>query len=178
MATSDTKVCTSCGADLPLDAFPRHARSKDGRAWSCKPCHRAKAQSWREQNPDKARETRERYRAKNPTAHRAASLSRNYGITEAQFEEMNDEQDGLCAICGNAEPGAPKAYLCVDHVADTTNIRGLLCSTCNAAIGLLRHDPSILAAAIAYLERPVRMVGVKVPHGVHRGRFERDMKEN
>lgn len=35
---SDVKRCTKCGRWLPMTAFHRHYRSRDGRAYSCKEC--------------------------------------------------------------------------------------------------------------------------------------------
>lgn len=43
--------------------------------------------------------------------------------------------------------------LAVDHCHENGHVRGLLCSSCNTAIGLLRDDPAILRSAIAYLEK-------------------------
>lgn len=39
---SDTKVCRCCGERLPIDAFARHGKSKDGYSNICKAC-KAKA---------------------------------------------------------------------------------------------------------------------------------------
>lgn len=47
-------------------------------------------------------------------------------------------QQGRCAICGR-EPRSGK-HLHVDHDHDTGRVRGLLCFSCNAAIGQLHHD--------------------------------------
>ena len=45
--------------------------------------------------------------------------------------------------------------LVVDHDHETGKIRGLLCSNCNVAIGLLEEDISRMQSMIAYLERYV-----------------------
>lgn len=33
-----TKVCSKCGVELPITAFDKHGRSKDGYASICKAC--------------------------------------------------------------------------------------------------------------------------------------------
>jgi hypothetical protein len=42
--------------------------------------------------------------------------------------------------------------LAVDHSHETGAFRGLLCHSCNRAIGLLGDDPARLRAAAEYLE--------------------------
>lgn len=41
--------------------------------------------------------------------------------------------------------------LSVDHCHKTGKVRGLLCSNCNTAIGLLKEDINVLKNAINYL---------------------------
>ena len=80
-----------------------------------------------------------------------------YGITAEQYEEMNRLQGGRCLICGQAERGTRRGIpktLAVDHDHDTGEIRGLLCSKCNTAIGLLDDDPKRARAVARYLDRP------------------------
>lgn len=77
-----------------------------------------------------------------------------YGLTEADYERMKDEQGGVCAICGGTQSRADSdGELVVDHDHATGAVRALLCGLCNTGIGALRDDPTILAAAIAYLRK-------------------------
>lgn len=55
-----------------------------------------------------------------------------------------------CAICFEAPRLGER--LAVDHCHETGVVRGLLCRRCNTGIGLLRDDPMVLNAAVAYLE--------------------------
>jgi formate dehydrogenase maturation protein FdhE len=77
-----------------------------------------------------------------------ATLRSVYGITLAQKISMLKEQRGVCAICG-----LPPKKACVDHNKDTGQIRGVLCHSCNVAIGLLAHDIERIEAAKNYLIR-------------------------
>lgn len=55
-----------------------------------------------------------------------------YGITLEDYEKMLESQNGGCAICGRVPTGRA---LHVDHDHKTGLVRGLLCHSCNHAIG-------------------------------------------
>jgi hypothetical protein len=79
-------------------------------------------------------------------------LKRTYGITIEEYEKMHRAQSGRCAIC-HARHAAQRFYrLVVDHDHTTGEVRGLLCTTCNSALGLLKDDPAIIRKAADYLE--------------------------
>jgi len=82
------------------------------------------------------------------------SLKMNYNISIDEYEKLYNEQSGVCAICKKPEirvlNGRP-LRLGVDHDHVTGKIRGLLCSSCNTALGLLKEDPSIFISALEYL---------------------------
>lgn len=98
------------------------------------------------------------YTREKPQILKKSQLKRDYGITFEEYENMLAAQDGGCAICGKPETnihrrtGQPM-MLAVDHAHDETKkVRGLLCHAHNTGIGLFNDDPSLLRAAISYLE--------------------------
>lgn len=80
---------------------------------------------------------------------RTAYLKNAYGITEQEYRKLLRRQHGVCAICG-AKP--KNQTLAVDHDHETGKVRGLLCRSCNVALGCLKDDIRLLSAAIVYLE--------------------------
>ena len=81
---------------------------------------------------------------------------------------MLAEQDGKCANCRRPPEQVHRKSgkvrdLAVDHCHETKAVRGLLCTDCNMAIGLLRDDPALLRAAADYLDRhsPKRVEGFR-----------------
>lgn len=64
---------------------------------------------------------------------------------------MLDFQDGKCGVCRKPENG--KA-LAVDHCHETGRVRGLLCSKCNTAIGLLKDSRELLQRAERWVMEP------------------------
>lgn len=63
------------------------------------------------------------------------------------YEATYAEQEGCCVICGGYQP-----VLVIDHCHETQAARGLLCSNCNVALGMLQHNPVVALRAAAYLE--------------------------
>lgn len=81
---------------------------------------------------------------------RKSYLMLRYGITIEQWQEMFDNQNGCCAICGKHQSKMVKT-LSVDHDHKTGIVRGLLCHQCNAALGNLCDDIDVLKKALDYL---------------------------
>jgi hypothetical protein len=91
-------------------------------------------------------------KARDAGSERRRKLLANYGLTVDDYERMNLEQDGRCAICGGASTRADSgAGLVVDHDHETGQVRQLLCNLCNTGLGAFRDSPAILLDAIAYL---------------------------
>lgn len=77
-------------------------------------------------------------------------LIRLYGIDTEVRERMERDQDHKCAICSDYFEDSRKLH--IDHCHSSGKVRGLLCSQCNQAIGLMKDDRNILLSAIAYLD--------------------------
>lgn len=77
---------------------------------------------------------------------RLMGRARKYGIDAEEYLRLLKTQDRKCAICGS-EP----ARLFIDHCHTSGKVRGLLCTQCNAGIGMFKEDPSRLRGALAYL---------------------------
>lgn len=74
---------------------------------------------------------------------------KKYGLTQEQYEELLTRQDGKCAVCKTPMDGVRNEH--IDHDHATGQVRGLLCSHCNTAIGKFKDNPDILIAAAQYL---------------------------
>ncbi len=85
-------------------------------------------------------------------------LHRKYNISLEDYRDMYIEQNGKCAICNSNGRSRISIHhsmpLVIDHCHLTHKVRGLLCHTCNTAIGQLEDSIETLQNAINYLSRP------------------------
>lgn len=130
----DSKVCRDCRIDKPSIDFPKNQNNNDGLHSYCRSCNNARAKK----SPN--------YKA----SIRKAQLFKFYGITPEDYDSMFAKQQGVCAICGEADDEKRK-YLCVDHNHTTGVVRGLLCHNCNIGLGKFKDDINLLNKAIWYL---------------------------
>lgn len=89
----------------------------------------------------------------NPEYHRAWKLRRLYGLTMDDYATLVQQQDGICAICGQPETAKDRAgrvQLRVDHDHVTGRVRGLLCHNCNTVLAYVERA-SWLHSALAYV---------------------------
>lgn len=94
---------------------------------------------------------RERIREKN----KGYQIKR-YGISVEEYELMASNQKNLCLICNNPEISkncsGTISRLAIDHDHITGKVRGLLCKSCNTALGLARDSVDLLEKMIKYLK--------------------------
>lgn len=79
-------------------------------------------------------------------------LKHRYGLDYQTYQNMYDRQGGCCAICKEPKQlGGPKG-LHVDYCQGSKQVRGLLCISCNTALGKFKENIEFLEAAINYLK--------------------------
>jgi len=72
------------------------------------------------------------------------------GMSKSMYIAFCKHHSNQCNICGRTAK-ENKKDLAVDHCHETLKIRGLLCSQCNSALGLLGDDFDSLFRATSYL---------------------------
>ena len=91
---------------------------------------------------------------------RESYFRRKYGLSQEDLADHLERQLGVCCICLRR----PAVHVDHDHVTGT--VRGVLCFTCNAALGQLQDDPAIMRRAAAYVEGQVWQP-IKLAPGVY-----------
>lgn len=133
-----TKICSKCGGVVDTVRIPYGRR--------CRDCRNKATREWVKNNPEK--------RLGETLRSRLANWGKQ-GIrfSHEEYDELLASQGGKCAVCRTANPGGRggRAAFHVDHDHDYHHVRGLLCSRCNQALGLLRDSPHLLRAALRYL---------------------------
>lgn len=102
----------------------------------------------------------EYYYRKDSQSHRAECKEcliekqryKKLGVCNTQYEEMLVSQKGCCAICQSKLNSSRYTKFAVDHDHTTGKVRGLLCTSCNTAIGLMKDSVIRLQSAITYLQ--------------------------
>lgn len=76
---------------------------------------------------------------------------KDYGMTDAEYDQLLEYQGGGCAICGRP----PKTKrLDTDHDHQTGLLRGLLCFPCNRLLIGRHTDWRLFREAAWYLRKP------------------------
>ena len=94
---------------------------------------------------------RERKRATSEGAW-AKRVEETYGITSEEYYAILEHQGGVCALCRRANGRSKR--LSVDHSHLTGEVRGVICSRCNAILGHMRDDPAVADRFAEYLTNP------------------------
>lgn len=173
------KTCTKCNTNKPYSEFHKFYKSPDGYKPHCKSCVRE--YDMKEHDPKrvfdrKMQGTQMQCRwckqyleqnsfGKNKTYCKECSNKightnnlKRFGLTPDQYIDMSNNQNNVCKVCGNEEKQNKR--LAVDHDHNCCDgafscgkcIRGLLCSRCNKALGMINDDIDLLENFINYLK--------------------------
>jgi hypothetical protein len=133
------KRCGSCKLRKAYAEFYKNISTPDGYSWNCKHCTNNYAKN---------------------------SRVGKYGITKDHFAYMLNIQENRCPICQvvfgpNNPPAIDHDHSCCPTKVGTDRllskkcgkcVRGLLCTRCNAGLGMLGDNVQRLISAINYLK--------------------------
>jgi len=123
--TADSKVCRDCQIDKAAAAFAKNWGHGSGLQARCKDCRRI------------------------------FDTLRKYSLSRESFDAILAAQNGACAICDRAFVESPQVdhdHSCCAYDGSCGRcVRGLLCGSCNRAVGLMGDDADRLMAASAYI---------------------------
>lgn len=141
------KTCNRCDITKKENHFRADVRYNGGYIHQCKLCEGALRKDRYERDREKELTySRERFKNLDKQTRKKYKLKHRYNLSLEQYEQMLIEQNYECKICRDTK------NLCVDHCHTTNKIRGLLCSTCNKALGAFKDNINILNSAIKYLD--------------------------
>lgn len=174
-----SKKCYKCELDKLLSEFYKDTGTHSGYKGPCKECCRTynktdarKAAVKKYKQSDKGKkcnktykqsekgrlaQQRERSQYSYPIRSRRNTLAKCYGITIEIYDQMLADQNGVCAICLEAEKikaGDKVRRLAVDHYDDASGkpiVRGLLCYECNTSLGKFKDSLEVVGRAYSYL---------------------------
>ena len=146
------------------DVHPEANGERNAKSRSCVVCNKERMRERRAADPEYHRKaTRaayEKWYPKNKHKVRARKRKTATGIDAETFAALMKLQGGICAICrvGLAD-GDRNTH--ADHCHDTGKPRGILCSTCNQAEGLIRRSGlgvrEFASRLAGYIENPPAM---------------------
>jgi hypothetical protein len=131
-----TKRCPKCGETK--DETQWVFKDKEHKCFSsyCKQCDNVRKKlSARERFKDPERRKKENHRQR----------LWKYGINEKIFTSLMERAQGKCEICGDP------SELVIDHCHTSKEVRGILCWSCNVALGHFKDSEEKIKKAFEYL---------------------------
>lgn len=112
----------------------------------CPDCEKVKPHSDWERNKTSSDGWASYCRKCRAARNRDSYFRRKYGLSQDELRDRVKRQGHLCVICLAAPPEH------VDHDHETGAVRGVLCFSCNAALGQLKDRPDVMRRAADYVE--------------------------
>lgn len=150
------KTCSKCNQTKNLNLFYRNKRNKDGLNYYCKECSNSINNDFRKNryplDKQKNRDNQKRWQQRHSKEVKDKKLKAKFNITIKDYNNMLTEQNYSCKICCIKQIDLT-INLSVDHCHFTGKIRGLLCNSCNLALGLFKDNIEYLKNAQNYLKQ-------------------------
>jgi hypothetical protein len=156
--TATGRVCTKCRRFKLWELFPIDLANTYGHRPCCKRCAAKASAKWKKEtdyyNTNRTTILKYKKATYNPVKKKAYDLLNKYGITLHEFRAMLKRQKYACKLCRRRLVSLAKTRTneaVVDHCHKTNTVRGLLCHSCNRALGLLKDNPRLLLRAAKYV---------------------------
>lgn len=149
------KQCNKCLTTKPIDQFIV-TRGKPGT--QCKECKNKYLADYYSKKKTVLADRAAQRLEEDPDFYRKSLMKSRYKMSLDEYNAMLEDQNYGCMICGGTNKSG--RALAVDHKhsccpGKTTCgkcMRGLLCSSCNRAIGLFKDDSELLRKAATYID--------------------------
>lgn len=125
-------MCSTCKEIKPIVEFQKEKNRKNGYRKRCKTCGNKYCAKSRLNSPDH---------------YKSSWIKCMYGLED--WMELVKQQNFKCAICNKELDLAKNTH--VDHDHNTNKVRGILCHSCNMALGFFKDDVSNIRQALIYL---------------------------
>ena len=122
-------LCSACGEWKLPSEYNKNKSQKSGLHYSCRSCAKKHVRKY--------------------------NLPSKYGITLEKYDSLLAEQLSKCAICEKQLVDGSDNYdkrPVIDHNHKTGEVRGILCKSCNRALGLLGDNPDTMFRGFTYLQ--------------------------
>lgn len=132
-----SRVCFGCKTELPLTNEYFYRSNTRYYQRECKKCNKIRRSKWWKSKKGKR-------------SSRNTKLKSKYGISIKEFELLLEAWNYSCGICGKQQV-IDSVELCVDHDHKTGLIRGILCQSCNLALGNFKDSIKNVVNGVDYL---------------------------
>lgn len=140
-------ICKKCNIGKPNSEYTKRNTGKRQRHYfsKCKKC----------QNENVIRWSRDSIKSKK------YKLKKYFNIEYEDYLTMLKKQNNSCMICKVNQKDLNRK-LCVDHCHITGEVRGLLCNSCNRALGYFKDNINNLQEAVNYLKQSKVNASLKI----------------
>lgn len=142
------KKCSKCKKEKSESEFRFRSGTNNLFSW-CKSCEYEAQKERYVSKPRKPKKPKCKVEVRRKAKERM--LKHRYGITVDDYNKLYKEHGEKCGCCGTHKELGGVNGLYVDHCHDSGEIRGLLCPSCNTAIGLLGDNLEGVKLAVKYL---------------------------
>lgn len=147
------RICNKCLETKPLERFTKNIKYRGGIRPTCKDCHAKYMREYYDTNPEQVDKDRTRERQRQRRKKKTPSYIR-HGLTLESYTSIREKFNDKCWSCRDRKSSSidhdhrccPGPYSC------GACVRGVLCSQCNTALGLLQDSIEYIKGLELYLE--------------------------